>query len=89
MDPRPFRERKAALNLAQLAQSDAVLCPDRLANLIATLTVWNYISSKMLTSQAEAPTSVQKMYDSIPPPDDRERQDLELLIVLAQRRLQS
>lgn len=38
-DKRPFSERKAALNLAQLAQSDATLNPDKVKNLIGTLIV--------------------------------------------------
>ena len=38
-DPRPFKERKAALNLAQMAQRDGELNPDKVANLIDTLTV--------------------------------------------------
>lgn len=38
-EKRPFSERKAALNLAQLAQSDATLNPDKVENLIGTLIV--------------------------------------------------
>ena len=38
-EKRPFSERKAALNLAQLAQSDATLSPDKVKNLIGTLIV--------------------------------------------------
>ena len=38
-EKRPFSERKAALNLAQLAQSDATLNPDSVKNLIRTLIV--------------------------------------------------
>ena len=38
-DKRPFAERKAALNLAQLAQSDATLNSDKVKNLIGTLIV--------------------------------------------------
>lgn len=38
-DKRPFSERKAALNLAQLAQSDATLNTDTVKNLIGTLIV--------------------------------------------------
>ena len=44
-DKRPFSERKAALNLAQLAQSDATLNSDTVKNLIGTLIV-SYSSSK-------------------------------------------
>ena len=36
---RPFRERKAALNLTQMARLDEKLDADRVANLIQTLTV--------------------------------------------------
>ena len=38
-EKRPFSERKAALNLTQLAQSDATLNPDKVKNLIGTLIV--------------------------------------------------
>ena len=39
-DDRPFQERKAALNLVQMAQSqDSALSPDRVRNLIETLVV--------------------------------------------------
>ena len=38
-DKRPFRERRAALNLAQLAHDNVELSSDQVANLIRTLTV--------------------------------------------------
>ena len=43
LERRPFSERKAALNLAQMAQQDAELNPDSVKNLIDTLTVGSEI----------------------------------------------
>lgn len=96
--PAPFRklsfaERKVALNLTQFAQSqaDGVLDPDKITNLIETLT-------------AEAPQSVEKLVSDSEkvacgntegprkingPLSDGEAKDLQALITLAQRRLQS
>ena len=45
---RPFKERQAALNLAQMAQQDTNLNADIVANLIDTLTVCDDISSKFM-----------------------------------------
>lgn len=39
LDKRPFSERKAALNLAQMAKFDAILSPDKVKNLIEILVV--------------------------------------------------
>ena len=39
MEGKPFAERKALLNLAQMAQTEAVLDEDTFQNLIATLIV--------------------------------------------------
>ena len=39
LNKRPFKERQAALNLAQMAQQDAKLNADTVSNLIDTLTV--------------------------------------------------
>lgn len=43
LEARPFKERKAALNLAQMAQRNAELNSDRVTNLIDTLTVCDAI----------------------------------------------
>lgn len=42
---RPFKDRKAAFNLLQMAQQDVELNPDRLGNLIDTLTVCYSLTS--------------------------------------------
>lgn len=77
-DKRPFSERKAALNLAQLAQSDATLNSDTVKNLIGTLI-------------AEAPGEVETLYktghSAIAAPSEQEKKDLLALIDLARRRL--
>ena len=47
-DDRPFHERKAALNLVQMAQPEAfALSPDRVRNLIKTLVVSSSIEIYM------------------------------------------
>ncbi|KAG8531580.1 uncharacterized protein KY384_003210 [Bacidia gigantensis] len=88
LDKRPFRERKAALNLMQLAWKDAELDADQLLNLIGTLT-------------AEAPANVERLLNEDDqkmkkdrgrtaadlPVSDQEKKDLETLIALARRRL--
>ena len=96
-DKRPFSERKAALNLAQLAQSDATLNPDKVKNLIGTLIV-SVLTIEVLRSgltdsfnQAEAPTGVETLYSSGDAannaPSEQEKKDLQALIDLARRRL--
>ena len=96
-DKRPFSERKAALNLAQLAQSDATLNPDKVKNLIGTLIV-SVLTTETLRSgltdffdQAEAPTGVETLYHSghaaNTAPSEQEKKDLQALIDLARRRL--
>ena len=101
-DRRPFKERKAALNLAQMAQCNAGLSTDRVANLIDTLTVCPIprpysvlVTPGILTpEQAEAPTEVEvlltvaeKTEGASAPVSDQEKKDLEALIALARRRL--
>ena len=95
-EKRPFAERKAALNLAQLAQSDATLNPDKVKNLIGTLIVsfchWSLEArADLLFNQAEAPAGVDTLYDSgaaaDPVPSEQEKRDLHALIDLARRRL--
>ncbi len=90
-----FAERKVALNLAQFAQShaDGALDADKITNLIETLTAEAPESVEKLVTDSEkeangrAKASGSKMIDG--PLSDEEKKDLEALIALAQRRLQS
>lgn len=98
-----FAERKAALNLTQLARShgeeEEALDADKITNLIETLTAEAPDSVEKLvtdsektmanngTTEAEAEASSSK--DTEGPLSDGEKKDLEALIALAQRRLQS
>ena len=95
---RPFRERKAALNLVQMAQQDTELNADTLGNLIDTLTVcsssdvWRGDSTDI--RQAEAPAAVESLIaaekeggPNAAPVTEDERKDLEALLALVQRRL--
>ncbi|KAL9104979.1 MAG: hypothetical protein Q9163_000151 [Psora crenata] len=95
---RPFKERKAALNLAQIAQADMVLSSDKVINLIDTLTVYATDSSSsdqtLIIRQAEAPAEVEALVAAVEkkeaapaPVSEQERKDLEILIALARRRL--
>ena len=97
---RSFKERKAALNLVQMAQQDTELNPDRLGNLIDTLTVcssfdvWGVDMTDI--AQAEAPAGVESLMAAVKeggpnaaPVTEEERKDLEALLALVQRRLGS
>ena len=99
-DVRPFKERKAALNLVQMAQQDTELNADTLGNLIDTLTVrssfdvWRVDVTDV--PQAEAPAAVESLMaaekergPNAAPVTEQERKDLEALLALVQRRLGS
>lgn len=98
LEARPFKHRKAALNLAQMVQGNAELNPDRVTNLIDTLTVSHTIgilrTVPNMISQAEAPVEVEKLLEAAEkdkaatePVSEQERKDLLALIALAQKRL--
>lgn len=93
-DKLSFAERKVALNLAQFAQGqgDVALSSDQIRNLVQTLTAEAPGEVEKLVAEAEKAAAGKKPEGSaltVEALGDEERRELEALIDLAQRRLQS